>query len=410
MLFEKRIKTHHIGKNMGRFLRGSERLSTVLDTAGQADQVIYIHVPYCSNICSFCNMNRSLGRAPAEYAELVIQQIQRYGQTRRFRESSIDSIYFGGGTPSVLSGAEISRILEAIAKNTQVNPGAEISVETSLSDLGLEKLNILRKAGVNRLSIGIQTFSDRGRKLLGRRGDGNFARKELQKLRDSGFDNINIDLIYNYFGQTMDELDLDLRSIEDLDLAGFSFYSLIVMDQSRLGRTIHNYTVDDSSERDYQAFRHIVEQSRSYDFLELSKRVRPGRDRYVYIRRRLEGKDTFPLGAGAGGSVGEVLLRNPIKLEDFRQNCIENFDSFEGMKLDPEYFRLKQAIDTVQVLHFDPERLKNPQMNAFFDELQTLGYAYQDSQGLYRLSTDGAFWGNNICARLWDLSSQSHAM
>ena len=410
MLFEKRIKTHHIGQSMRPFVRGGRRLIEALDSPGQPDQVIYIHVPFCSNICSFCNMNRSLSKAPAEYTDLVIQQIERYGRTRRFRESTIDSIYFGGGTPNVLEGTEIARILEAIARNTQVNPEAEISLETSLTDLGPEKLGILRKAGVNRLSIGIQTFSDRGRKLLGRRGDGAFARAELKKLQDSGFRNINIDLIYNYFEQTEEELDQDLRTIEDLDLAGFSFYSLIVMDESRLGRQIAKYRVDERTELDWQRFSHIVENVRGYDFLELTKLVQPGRDQYKYIRRRLEGKDTFPLGAGAGGSVGGCMLMNPIKLEDFRQNCIQDFDSLQGMALDPEYFRVKRAIDRVQLLSFDPEELGNPRMAAFFQELEGLGYAQRDAQGLYRLSTEGAFWGNNICARLWDLSSQSHNM
>ena len=402
MLFNKRLKSHHIGKGMMKYVRGKQSIVEALDGAKGENQIIYIHVPYCSNICSFCNMNRSLGKPLENYADLCVDQINLYGKYDGFKNSTIDSIYFGGGTPTVLSSEDIIKILEAIYKNTNLTFDCEISVETSLTDLGVEKLKKIKEAGVNRLSIGIQTFSDRGRKLLGRRGNTEFAINELEKLRETGLENINIDLIYNYFDQTKEELFEDINIINRLDIAGFSFYSLIVMDESRLGKNIDKFNNDDSTKRDLDSYLTIVDNVKNFKFLELTKLVRPNRDNYKYIKRRLEGKNTFPVGAGAGGNIGHLMMMNPIDVGEFNLKCIENFSDNVGMKLSDDYFKIKEAIDDIQLLKYDPKKLHNESINNYFEELVSQNYAYK-IEDYYMLNKFGAFWGNNITAKLWEL-------
>lgn len=401
MLFETRIKTHHIGKSMMKYVRGKQNIVDALDTSGNENQVIYIHVPYCSNICSFCNMNMSLSKPHPNYADMVIEHIRLYSQTRRFKESTFDSIYFGGGTPSVLSEEDLVRILNELSKHAKFTSDIEISMETSLSDLGVDKLQAVNKAGVNRISVGIQTFSDRGRKVLGRRGNGEFAENEIKRLQDTGFKNINIDLIYNYFDETLDELQNDLDTIKRLDISGFSFYSLIIMDESRLGKNIEKFNVDDSVSRDFNAYKYIVDNMGNYEFLELTKLVQPNRDEYKYIRRRLEGKDTFPIGAGAGGQIGTSMFMNPIDIDQYSQQ-VNEFSTVAGMKLSDEYFKIKNSLDTLQTLYYDPKSLNNNDINRYFDELVSKGYSYFKDEKYY-LNADGAFWGNNIIAKLWEL-------
>lgn len=401
MLFENRIKTHHIGRDMMKYMTGKKKLIEALDEKGKKNQVIYIHIPYCSNICSFCNMNRSLNKPHVEYANLIIKQIKLYAGTRKFKESTFDSIYFGGGTPSVLSETDLVGILNELSKYAKFTENIEISMETSLTDMGIEKFRSVNKAGVNRLSLGIQTFSNRGRRILGRRGDEKFAVTELKKLRATGFANINIDLIYNYFDQTTDELDNDLKTIDELDLAGFSFYSLIIMDKSRLGKNIDKYNFDDSVEKDFERYSYIVEKMKDYNFLELTKLVKPNRDEYKYIRRRLEGKDTFPIGAGAGGQIGDIMIMNPIDINQY-MNDIENFESLEGMRFCEEYFNIKKSLDTLQRLYYDPALLNNDKINNYMEHLVEKGYAYKRGKNFY-LNKKGAFWGNNITSELWKM-------
>lgn len=430
--FTNRLKSHHIGKDMMSFARFPRPLREILDSEGKPDQVIYIHVPYCTNICSFCNMNRSFSKPDPNYANYVIEQIKQFAHTRRFGTSTIDSIYFGGGTPSVLSADDINRILDAIAKSVKLSPTVEISLETSLTDLGIDKLKAIKEHGVNRLSIGVQTFSDRGRALLERRGSGDYAKRELSLLLREGITNINIDLIYNYLNETPEELENDIKTIKELDIAGFSFYSLIIMQASKLGKRYAKAGIKPADTPvDFAFFTRIVEASKPFDFLELTKLVQPGRDRYAYIRQRLAGKDTFPLGAGAGGTIGEGMMMNPVSLSDFLEKNVRGFDSLMCMTMSPAYFAYKRAIDTVQLLSFDPKNLaisdqvahqrealsdtaeksadllaRDQQLveraDAYMQALCSEGYVYEND-GHYTLTQLGAFWGNNIVSDLWNM-------
>ncbi|MDO5718619.1 MAG: radical SAM protein [Tissierellia bacterium] len=401
MRFSRRIKSHHMGPKLKRYVDRPESLVNILDTQGEKEQVIYIHIPYCSNICSFCNMNRSLNKPKDNYIDIVVDQLKYYSQTKRFKTSTFSSVYFGGGTPSVLSEPDLVKILDALHKYANLEPDVEITMETSLSDLGIDKFKIVNSHGVNRLSIGIQTFSNRGRKLLNRRGDKDFAFNSLKEIRETGFENLNIDLIYNYFEETKEELLEDLRLIDMLDIAGFSIYSLIIMDQSKLGRKLHEYEIDESDSKDREFFDTLIENTQNYEYLELTKRVQKGRDEYKYIRQRLKGKDTFPLGAGAGGGIGNLSVMNPIIMDEYKNN-VYNPETIKGMYFKDEYFELKRAIDTIQLLYYDPKTLNNEKINNFLDELEQEDYLYKED-GLYKLNDNGVFWGNNIINSVWDL-------
>ncbi|MDO5754986.1 MAG: radical SAM protein [Tissierellia bacterium] len=401
MIYESRIKTHHMGKKLRSFVERPALLKDVLDSPGDRHQVIYIHIPYCSNICSFCNMNRSLNRPKSYYIDLVIKQLKYYYQTKRFRESTFSSIYFGGGTPSVLSPEDLEKILNALHKYTNLEEDVEITMESSLTDLDFDKFKTVTSAGVNRLSIGIQTFSDRGRQLLNRRGDGKFAYERLDRMRNHGFENLNIDLIYNYLGETEEELKQDLKTIEKLDLAGFSMYSLIIMEESKLGRKYQEFELNDSIKRDKKFFDFVINHTPSYEYLEITKKVRPNRDDYQYIRRRIAGKDTFPLGAGAGGGIGNLALMNPIKIDDY-EKTVNNPESIQGMYFKDEYFKYKKAIDTLQLLYYDPSILKDSRIDHRLNELEENGYCFYKN-GKYHLTDLGIFWGNNIIDDLWNI-------
>ncbi|MDO5695813.1 MAG: radical SAM protein [Eubacteriales bacterium] len=401
MMFQERKKTHHMGSRMRQFVEAPVSLPKALDAPGEKEQVIYIHVPYCSNICSFCNMNRTLNKPKDDYIDLVIEQLKYYAGTRRFRESTFASVYFGGGTPTVLSAKDLTRFLDALHRYANLEPDVEISMETSLTDLDMDKFKQVVAAGVNRFSIGIQTFSDRGRKLLGRRGDKAYALRRLHEMRATGFEGLNVDLIYNWFKETDEDLLEDINMIRRTDVAGFSLYSLIIMDASKLGRRLESHEVDTSLARDRHFFDLLDANTRDYEYLELTKKIMPGRDRYRYIRQRIKGKDTFPLGAGAGGGIGRMALMNPIKIDDFRHH-VAHPEAVRGMAFTDAYYKIKRGLDTLQTLYYDPASLADERLNRWFDQCIEAGWMYRQD-GTYRLTKDGIFWGNNIIDEAWNV-------
>ena len=344
-------------------------------------------------------MRRTLNQPDKNYADLVVDNLNKIANTERFKTSTIDSIYFGGGTPSALTKEDLEKILKNLNTKANLTKNAEITVETSLTDLTYEKLETLMKNGVNRLSIGIQTFSDSGRKFLNRRGDGKYAIEKIKNILSHGLKNVNIDIIYNYPGQTEDDLKRDLEIINNLDIAGFSFYSLMIIDKSKLGKTLTDEQKKYNLEKDYNLFMKFVENLPEFEFLELTKMVRKNRDEYKYIKHRLNNKDTFPLGAGAGGNIHKTMIMNPFILDDYK-NYLTDFSNQISMSFRDEYFDLKKKLSTLQLLYLNKDEFSKN----FIEEIKMLidkKYMYEEEKKYHHTAT-GAFFGFNIQKMFYD--------
>ena len=174
-MFAQRLKSHHELYNIIKALAiertdVNQYLKKVPGSPREA--VIYIHIPFCRKICSFCTMIRVPGPAAGDYAGLVVKEIRRYQKLDYIRQLTFQAVYFGGGTPTTLSSRAIKEILTAVRKNFRLARDAEITFESTVSELTEDKIDTLQECGVNRISVGVQTFSDRGRQLLGRLGSG----------------------------------------------------------------------------------------------------------------------------------------------------------------------------------------------------------------------------------------------
>lgn len=156
---------------------------------------IYLHIPFCKQACYYCNFHfsTSLAQQPAMVTALLKEiEIQK----AYLSGTSINTIYFGGGTPSLLPEKDLLHLLEAIHKNFTVNAGAEVTLEANPDDLSPDKLQMLKNAGVNRLSIGIQSFHEEDLKWMHRAHNAEQAKECILHAQDAGFENITIDLIY----------------------------------------------------------------------------------------------------------------------------------------------------------------------------------------------------------------------
>ena len=164
---------------------------------------VYIHIPFCRSRCSYCDFaTGAYESALAErYVGALVEEITAFGLPEG-ATSEADTIYFGGGTPSLLAPAQLSRIIEAVHKRFRIHPDAEVTMEMNPGTVTPEILRAFRSSGVNRASFGAQTFDDRELRRLGRTHTAEDARRTLRDLRDTGFSNISFDLIAGLPEQT----------------------------------------------------------------------------------------------------------------------------------------------------------------------------------------------------------------
>jgi oxygen-independent coproporphyrinogen III oxidase len=208
---------------------------------------IYIHIPFCKSRCSYCDFATDVYRDAAtveRYVDALCLEIIEGGNpngsegaqrgidasrtlpTGRASAFTADTIYFGGGTPSLLTRGQVEGILTAVHDAFSVTEDAEITMEMNPATVTPETLRDYRRLGVNRASFGVQTFNDRALKLLARGHDANDARTTFKMLRDAGFANISFDLIAGLPGQTLDDWDTNLHEAIAMQPEHLSLYLL----------------------------------------------------------------------------------------------------------------------------------------------------------------------------------------
>jgi oxygen-independent coproporphyrinogen-3 oxidase len=186
---------------------------------------IYIHIPFCKQVCYYCDFHFTVS---FKRKDAVICAIEKEIALQKdyLKGYLADTIYFGGGTPSVLSPKEISGILNEIYNHYSIAPEPEITLEANPDDVTPEYLSHLRDMNINRLSIGIQSFNDRDLHLLNRRHNGSQAYQCIQDARQAGFNNVTIDLIYGIPGQSVDDWSDNLYKAISMDIPHLSCYHL----------------------------------------------------------------------------------------------------------------------------------------------------------------------------------------
>ena len=196
---------------------------------------VYLHIPFCKSRCSYCDFATEVYRdsgAVDRYVNSLVREIGLFKAAPLTAEPganqcvSADTIYFGGGTPSLLEPGQVERILSVVRGRFEVSRDAEITVEMNPATVSAVSLAAYREAGVNRASFGVQTFNDRDLKLLARGHDANDARETFKLLRETGFENISFDLIAGLPGQTLNEWERNLDEALAMGPEHLSLYLL----------------------------------------------------------------------------------------------------------------------------------------------------------------------------------------
>ncbi|MDX9931022.1 MAG: radical SAM family heme chaperone HemW [Bacteroidales bacterium] len=238
---------------------------------------IYIHIPFCHSKCPYCDF---FSVATKKWHEEFVQALCREAELRKDEiKGKVETIYFGGGTPSLLTEPEFNEITSAIQQHFSIDKNAEITLEANPDDVTPDKLVFWKSQGVNRLSIGTQSFDNDELQYLGRRHTADRSRQALKDVVDAGFDNISADLIHGLPGANIENL---FRSIEELSQTGvkhLSMYSLTVEKGTILENRINKGVLSNIDEDEQaETYLRAVEKAESCGFIqyEISNFCVPG--------------------------------------------------------------------------------------------------------------------------------------
>jgi oxygen-independent coproporphyrinogen-3 oxidase len=278
---------------------------------------LYLHIPFCSSICNYCNFNRGLfdeGLKTRYVAALTREILESpYGGRQA------DTVFFGGGTPSLLEPAEIAGVLEACARRFDLAADLEVTLEANPETVSAERLTAYRDAGVNRLSFGVQSLRDDELKRLSRLHGAARARAAFDEARRAGFDNVSLDLMMWLPGQRVDDW---LESVDGVLLLGPEHLSLYLLEvypnaplKEEMARSRWSQAPDDDAALMYLTAMDRLE-AHGYEQYEISNVARPGRASRHNLKYWSDG-DWVGFGCGAHSTVEGVRWKNLSSTEDF---------------------------------------------------------------------------------------------
>ncbi len=365
---------------------------------------LYIHIPFCSRICIYCDFFVSTSR---KRADELVRAINTEAEilSQRYHDNSVGTLYFGGGTPSILSSNLFASLTDNIRNNFKTTNLTEFTIEANPVDLNEEKLHNLLRIGVNRLSIGIQSFNDKELIFLSRNHSSQIAIDSIVRAKKAGFSNFNIDLIYGIPGQTLKNWGDNLDRAISLEPQHLSLYNLTIEPKTHLFKMVQRGKISPADEGlELDMFLMAVDflKSNGYNHYEISNFSKLGFES-KHNSNYWNGHNYLGLGPSAHSFFGEVRWWNASNLdlycESLNKNTlpIEESEELDRSRKTIEYFllnfRQKKGINVsvfqalFGVLFFDA-----------FSEVISKYEKYLDvDENTIRLNSHGFFIYNKIC-------------
>jgi len=357
---------------------------------------LYVHVPFCRTRCDYCDFfstTASLGLAP-DYVDAVIAEADSHGG----RIGRLETLYFGGGTPTLLDAGLLDRLLRPLVE--EAGPAAEVTMEANPETVDAGKARAMAAAGVNRVSLGAQSFQESLRRNLGRSGRIEAIGEAVSDLRSAGIDNVGIDLIFGIPGQEPGDLAADLEAALDLSPAHISCYELTVGEGSRYWKRWRS-GLEALQGQGHRFYRTAVDtlEGAGYRWYETSNYALPGR-RCRHNLAYWRGHDYIGLGAGAWSTVGKERWRNQ---EDIRRYIHQaggvdgriGMEVLSGRQKAVELLILGLRTDEGVALERVEEHLDMPAL----ERLKRSGHL-SILDGRVLLTRKGRFVANELCASI----------
>lgn len=279
----------------------------------------YIHIPFCEQLCYYCDFNKVfLQNQPVDHYLTSLEHEMEL-MKQRTGESELKTVYIGGGTPTALTPMQLDQLCQSVQRHFTIAPNAEWTVEANPGDLTAEKLNILRQYGVNRISMGVQSFDDALLKKIGRNHTAKEVYSTMRQIEKSGFENVTIDLMYALPGQSYEQWMDSVQQALSLGLPHLSMYSLILENQTvfanlaRQGKLI--LPSDEEEVRMFESAKfQLAEQGlNQYEISNFSKPGFESQHNLMYWNN----EHYFGFGAGASGYLGSWRYRNKGPIQHY---------------------------------------------------------------------------------------------
>ena len=239
---------------------------------------IYIHTPFCAKKCAYCDFYSAPGdkKAYSLYADALCRHVEESNMVQS--NYRVDTVYFGGGTPSLMPVREIEQVMKALRTNFNISDDAEITIEANPDSIDLKKLKKLKSLGFNRISIGAQSSNDAELATLGRIHDFNGVKAAASDARAAGFENLSLDLMYGIPYQTMESFKKSLLDILDLSPEHISFYALKLEEGTPMAQRADAYTFpNDDTVADMYIMAAALLKERGYEQYEISNFAKGGK-------------------------------------------------------------------------------------------------------------------------------------
>lgn len=366
----------------------------------------YIHIPFCEHICYYCDFNKVFleGQPVDEYIQSLLTEIRLTLEKHPTKVS--ETIYIGGGTPTSLTAKQLDVLLTGINRYLPTHTTKEFTVEANPGDLTGEKLDVFKAHGVNRLSMGVQTFDDRLLKKIGRKHSVQDVYDTIKLLEKKQFDNVSIDLIYALPGQTLESFRDTLTKALAFDLPHYSMYSLILENKTMFMNWVRQGRLElPTQEAETQMFEEaIIAMAQSghhqYEISNFAKKGKESMHNLVYW----DNEHYYGFGAGASGYLNQKRYKNygPIQhymkpLKEQRLPIFETEEISRANQIEEEMFLGLRKIEGVSLRRF--EEKFNQKLTTVYQsvitELQHQKLAVLE-EDYFRLTPKGLFIGNDV--------------
>lgn len=366
---------------------------------------VYIHIPFCQTRCLYCGFFQNLGSREQEdeYVDLLIEEMYRESHRRQFFGTPIDSVYLGGGTPTSLSAENAERLLAAVRENFNLTSTCEFTIEGRVHDLVPEKIRAWLDGGVNRVSLGVQSFDTNVRRQMGRLDSREEVLARLAEIRR--FDVAVIaDLIYGLPGQTMDVWLDDVKTLAATGVDGIDLYQLNTFPGGRLEQAVKTGKVPAPATIAEQADMYIAAREyladAGFSRLSLCHWSRGSRERSLYNTMAKTGAVVYPFGCGAGGKAGGFTFMQQRQLAPYTAMVCQQQKPIMMMAAQAEK-NLQEAANRI-VAGFEQGYIDFRSLSASNHLVAGLkpvlslwerrGLGSFSHDGMYRLTPAGEFW------------------
>jgi len=299
------------------------------------ETAIYIHIPFCEHKCIYCDFYSITTRENVQsYLYSLLKEIDFYS-SQNADDRKIISIFFGGGTPSLMEPEYIQKIIEHIKDKFDVSENAEITLETNPGTVTKEKIKHFKNAGVNRISIGIQSFSDDELKFLTRIHNSETAIKTIYDAAESGFENISLDLIFNLPKQTKEKWRNNLEIAAGLPVKHISAYSLILERGTILNKMVLDGKIKiQDDDYDAELYKNTIEflNARGFSQYEVSNFAMPGFES-VHNKAYWQYKDYFGFGSSAHSFIDGKRWWNFSSVKFYNASVGKNKSGLAGSEI-----------------------------------------------------------------------------